>query len=57
MMIWLLVIITESDIQKSEFSACWLKENCPSPSTTDPGEQFAKNATQAIMKVQLLRNF
>jgi len=25
-----------ADGQKSEFSACWLKENCPSPSTTDP---------------------
>ena len=50
MMIWLLVIITESDIQKSEFSACWLKENCPSPSTTDPGEQFAKMLLRQLWK-------
>jgi len=25
-----------SDGQRSEFSGCWLKENCPSPSITDP---------------------
>jgi len=25
-----------SDGQRSEFSACWLKENCPSPTITDP---------------------
>ena len=50
MMIWLLVNTMESDIQKSEFSACWLKENCPSPSTTDPGEQFAKMRLRQLWK-------
>ena len=27
----------EGNFQRSEFSGCWLKENCPSPSITDPG--------------------